>query len=280
MTLDIGTEAGPIAVTEVMESHVNCRCTMVPRAKSYAELTGDPTLADNRVVQEDGPAAFAKLSPAVQRQILGPGKFGLYQQGVPLDAMWERVYSGQWGTSRVAKPLYRIQAEIASGKWAGLGPSPLSDAAGRWATVGQDYAIKQAASRLLAGSPVETQADRDALSLLRALDAAPSERRSLYRGLMLDRVPKQGSIFREPIGSWTTTRATAEGYAENPAGSAVHGVPLTGNRQVLLIMRYGKSLSMPELDEFLSGGEFEVIGTRWENGLNVVTLDQRRTLTP
>ncbi len=105
-----------IPVVEVMETHVNCRCTMVPKAKSYADILGDPSLPDTRPDMGTGPDAFAKLDPALQRQILGPGKYALYQQGVPIEAMWQTSTS-EWGTSRVAKPLWMLQQEVKDGRW-------------------------------------------------------------------------------------------------------------------------------------------------------------------
>lgn len=119
MTLDALERS--VAVVDVMETHVNCRCTMVPRAKSYADLLGDPSLPDTRPDMGTGPEAFAKLSPAIQAEILGPGKMALYRRGIPLEAMWRSSTSGEWGTSRVGKSLRQLREEIAAGTWT-LGP--------------------------------------------------------------------------------------------------------------------------------------------------------------
>lgn len=129
MTLD--SRSIPVQDVPGMDAHVNCRCTMVPRAKSYAEILGDPSLPDNRPKTDTGPEAFAKLDPAIQRSILGPGKFALYQRGVPLEAMWQTSASPSWGVSRVAKPLYQLRDEIENGEWP-LTPPGSSVSPDRW----------------------------------------------------------------------------------------------------------------------------------------------------
>lgn len=110
-----------LRAVEYLEGHVNCRCTLVPRPKSYAELTGDPSIPDTRPPIQTGPEAFAKLPAATQRAILGPGKHALYEAGVPLDAMWQTHSSAEWGRSRVGKPLYALQAEVDAGMHSGGG---------------------------------------------------------------------------------------------------------------------------------------------------------------
>lgn len=69
---------------EEMDTHPNCRCTMLPRTKSWAELTGDSSIPETRPDVPTGEDKFAELSPARQREILGPSKFEKYQDGASL----------------------------------------------------------------------------------------------------------------------------------------------------------------------------------------------------
>lgn len=92
----------------IMPTHPNCRCAMVPRAKTYAEITGDPSLPDHRPHTKTGPELFAALPPAAQLEILGPARFALYQAGVPLEDMVETVDDPVWGPT--TRP--RVLADI------------------------------------------------------------------------------------------------------------------------------------------------------------------------
>jgi hypothetical protein len=124
VSLPVGTPGEVLRATDYLEGHVNCRCTLIPRPKSYADLLGDPSLPDSRVPVKTGPEEFAKLDPAVQRSILGPGKYDLYQRGVPLEAFVDRHQSDVWGASRVAKPLRDVLAEMQQSGWTPGDPWP------------------------------------------------------------------------------------------------------------------------------------------------------------
>ena len=91
--------------SEVMAEHPNGRCAQVPRAKTYAEILGDPSLPDNRVPLVTGEDRFAALSYARQREILGPGHHDLYRAGLSLAAMVERLPNATWGPTMVLRPL-------------------------------------------------------------------------------------------------------------------------------------------------------------------------------
>lgn len=123
--LDLPDGTMVVAISDVpgMEEHVNGRCTLVPRAKSYAEILGDPSLPDNRPKWATGPEAFAGLDPAIQAEILGPGKFDLYQRGYPITDMWQRSGSAEWGTSRVSRPLRDMLEDVRLG-YVALRPLP------------------------------------------------------------------------------------------------------------------------------------------------------------
>lgn len=129
--LPMSLRESSLSAVEVMETHVNCRCTMVPRAKSYAEILGDDTTPDNRTQWGTGQEAFDKMPEAHKLEILGPGKYALYRQGVPLDAMWKQSYSPEWGSSRVSRSIADIKDRMEGGEFeyrdmAGILPIPKS----------------------------------------------------------------------------------------------------------------------------------------------------------
>lgn len=68
------------STSERMATHWNCRCAMIPITATWRELGFDVDEPPHPEV-DTGIARFARLSPAEQRAILGPGKLALYQQG-------------------------------------------------------------------------------------------------------------------------------------------------------------------------------------------------------
>jgi len=67
---------------EPMTTHPNCKCAMVPKTKSWAEI--NPTLAnlpDTRVEIESGEDAFRKLPEKAQKNILTPSVWNLWHNG-------------------------------------------------------------------------------------------------------------------------------------------------------------------------------------------------------
>jgi len=111
-------------VEEEMESHPNCRCSMVPVTKSWEDLGAElgfdfsgvekagPSFADvakkygitpeqqrtyaNRKLS--GEAYFRSLSAEEQRAILGPSKWLAWKDGkFGFDALSRKTYSAVWG---------------------------------------------------------------------------------------------------------------------------------------------------------------------------------------
>jgi SPP1 gp7 family putative phage head morphogenesis protein len=72
--------------TEVMGTHPNCRCTMLPKVKSWDDLSDDLGLTESidelpTNFEPAGSDLFAKLTPAEQKGILGPARFEAYKNG-------------------------------------------------------------------------------------------------------------------------------------------------------------------------------------------------------
>lgn len=89
-------------------SHNGCRCAAIPRTKSWAEL-GFSGIPDTRPEIPDGADVFAGLDEGVQRQILGPGKYSLYQSGkLGLSDLVAETNSGVWGPGRRVRTLAEV----------------------------------------------------------------------------------------------------------------------------------------------------------------------------
>lgn len=86
--------------------HPCCRCGMVPRTRSWAELGID--LPDTRPTVEPGADVFEKLSGADKLTVLGPGKYELYRAGdLELSDLIKTTRSA-YGEARVEKPLREL----------------------------------------------------------------------------------------------------------------------------------------------------------------------------
>jgi hypothetical protein len=95
-----------------MISHPNCRCALVPRARSFAEILGDPTIPDARMPlartingKTEGELAFAALPKSQQLQVLGPSRFDLYRQNPDLKQFVYVRPNKVWGDSLALRPL-------------------------------------------------------------------------------------------------------------------------------------------------------------------------------
>lgn len=86
-TVHTALESGP-------EGHPNCRCTAVPVTKTWADL-GFTDIDEPADVFPDARAWFNQQPPAVQLQIMGPGRLTALRNGT---ASWEQLASKQTNT--------------------------------------------------------------------------------------------------------------------------------------------------------------------------------------
>lgn len=108
---------------DLFASHVNCRCSPIPRTKTWAEL-GFPGVPETRLEVPRGVDVFETLAPHEQVQILGPAKYAAYKSGA-LDLVdligqkddpkwgrvgWERSLRDALGARR-ARDYYREAAD-------------------------------------------------------------------------------------------------------------------------------------------------------------------------
>lgn len=92
-------------VEETLASHPGCRCGMLPRTPSWADL-GFPDIPDRRPSTPAGSDVFARLTADEQRAILGPGKYAAYRRGeIGLDDLVKDTNSERWGRGRCEASL-------------------------------------------------------------------------------------------------------------------------------------------------------------------------------
>lgn len=75
----IGLDGEVYPISQPMQSHVNCRCTMVPVLPFRVPRVR--RVADGALFDGTGTEWFDSLAPSVQLGLMGPGKFELWQAG-------------------------------------------------------------------------------------------------------------------------------------------------------------------------------------------------------
>ena len=88
--------------------HINCRCALVPKTKSWKELGFDGIEEPERLTAKE---MFDALDASTQRSILGPGRYDLYKSGkIGLDDMVTVRKSAKWGDTVASTPLKDLVA--------------------------------------------------------------------------------------------------------------------------------------------------------------------------
>lgn len=91
-------------------SHPNCRCTMLPITKTWAELGFGTVAGDKPLDVPVGEELFAALSADVQRGILSAAKYKLYRAGdLDLADLVQVTHDPDWGAGRREKTLRELQ---------------------------------------------------------------------------------------------------------------------------------------------------------------------------
>jgi len=94
---------------EIMPSHPNCRCVMIPETLSWAEITGDSSIPDTRPQVATGEEILKGLTPLEAQQILGTARYNLYTEGLPLSDMATVVPNADWGPTTRVLPLRDLE---------------------------------------------------------------------------------------------------------------------------------------------------------------------------
>jgi SPP1 gp7 family putative phage head morphogenesis protein len=96
-------------VTETLDGHPRCRCAMVPRTPSWADL-GVEGVEDTRPPLESGKDWLAAQPASTQKAIMGQGKWAAWKRGeIDLDDLVARTHSPDWGTMRRERSLVEIR---------------------------------------------------------------------------------------------------------------------------------------------------------------------------
>lgn len=92
---------------ETLDSHVCCRCSQMPRTKSWRDLGID--LPDNRPSIQPGPERFAALSEGDKLAILGRRRLDAYNRGeISLSDMVRDTEHRRWGTGKRKATLVEL----------------------------------------------------------------------------------------------------------------------------------------------------------------------------
>lgn len=96
--------------TETLDGHPRCRCAMVPRTLSWAQI--DPSLSgipDTQPSLLTGADWLALQPEATQLSLLGPLKYHAWKAGrITVADMVARTYSPAWGTMRRERSMVEI----------------------------------------------------------------------------------------------------------------------------------------------------------------------------
>ncbi len=110
--------------SEILPSHPNCRCVMVPKTPSLAEITGDPSIPDLRPSSVTSEDIIKGLTKDELIGIMGPKRFQLWREGTPLVNMVGVVENPKWGPTTKILPLKDIGPSAGPGTSPKPGPSP------------------------------------------------------------------------------------------------------------------------------------------------------------
>ena len=94
--------------SEIMPSHPNCRCVMLPITLSAEYILGESTDPGLNYPAIGPDALLSGMSEGEKLQVMGPSRYALYQQGVPLEKMVNVVGNKSWGDTTQILPLSRI----------------------------------------------------------------------------------------------------------------------------------------------------------------------------
>lgn len=82
---------------QLMASHPNCRCVMVPETLSWGQITGDPSLDATKPQVPNGDNLLSGMTEREQKIILGDARFNKWKNGTPLEKMVQVRDNPKWG---------------------------------------------------------------------------------------------------------------------------------------------------------------------------------------
>lgn len=96
-------------LNQILPTHPNCRCVIVPKTKTWAEITGDNTIEETSDKIPTANDLFNKLSDKQKKRVLGPERYNLYKDGMPLESFVSVKQDADWGPTTYIKPLRDIR---------------------------------------------------------------------------------------------------------------------------------------------------------------------------
>jgi SPP1 gp7 family putative phage head morphogenesis protein len=120
---------------EIMPSHPNCRCVMVPVTLTWAEITGDPNIPDTSPPVVTPEVILAGLSDEDKLKIMGARRLQAYKDGLPLQDMVQVKQNADWGPTTSILPLSQLGQPTPKPKQVSIpkpnqaeAPKPIQDA--------------------------------------------------------------------------------------------------------------------------------------------------------
>jgi SPP1 gp7 family putative phage head morphogenesis protein len=96
-------------VSERLNGHPRCRCSMMPFTKTWADL-GFAGVPESRPdPPTPGTDRFENLKDSSKLQILGPGRYRAYVAGTPISDMAYTRQSKTWGPSIAVVPVVKLE---------------------------------------------------------------------------------------------------------------------------------------------------------------------------
>lgn len=92
-------------LNQILPTHPNCRCVIVPKTKTWAEITGDNTIPEASDKIPSAEQLFGRLSEKDKKRVLGPERYNLWKEGKPLDTFVSIKNDEEWGPTTIIKPL-------------------------------------------------------------------------------------------------------------------------------------------------------------------------------
>lgn len=93
------------STAEIMPSHPNCRCVMLPDLVSWAEITGDPTLEEEPPLPIGPDDIMRGLTEPEIRHIFGPARYEQWKEGAELREFITVGNHPKWGPTLGIRPL-------------------------------------------------------------------------------------------------------------------------------------------------------------------------------
>jgi len=94
--------------SEILPTHPQCRCVMVPKTLTWAEITGIEGLDEEEGKIRNGDDILKEVGDEKARLILGPGRYNLWKDGLSVSRMGTEVFDANWGWQTRVIPIVEL----------------------------------------------------------------------------------------------------------------------------------------------------------------------------